>query len=164
MTPTSRPPDNANFVNVQDEIENLKATILLMQQQLDAIDGGRVVFWTAPSSSRLHHLPTSLLLSVVVPFDEVATMVGEVVALSGDPSLISVRQSSVALPADSNDPVRPSSSVDFFSVTFQRCQLSSKAIWFLGGKLGPAVHREGVGRRQRKYKCSDQNVGLILRT
>nr|GMD87732.1 uncharacterized protein LOC109155304 [Ipomoea batatas] len=41
MTPTSRPPDNATPASVQDEIQSLKATILLMQQRLDAIDGGR---------------------------------------------------------------------------------------------------------------------------
>nr|GMC82531.1 putative casein kinase II subunit beta-4 [Ipomoea batatas] len=39
MTPTSRPPDNATSASVQDEIQSLKATILLMQQRLDAIDG-----------------------------------------------------------------------------------------------------------------------------
>ncbi|XP_031131664.1 uncharacterized protein LOC116033047 [Ipomoea triloba] len=38
MTPTFQPPDNATSTNVQDEIQSLKATILVMQQRLDAID------------------------------------------------------------------------------------------------------------------------------
>nr|GLL39880.1 uncharacterized protein LOC109173928 [Ipomoea trifida] len=50
MTPTSRPPDNAASASVQDEIQSLKATILLMQQRLDAIDGGRVGTSSSPPS------------------------------------------------------------------------------------------------------------------
>nr|GMC66417.1 uncharacterized protein LOC109166774 [Ipomoea batatas] len=50
MTPTSRPPDNATPASVQDEIQSLKATILLMQQRLDAIDGGRAGTSSSPPS------------------------------------------------------------------------------------------------------------------
>nr|GMC49021.1 uncharacterized protein LOC109191868 [Ipomoea batatas] len=50
MTPTSRPPDNATSASVQDEIQSLKATILLMQQRLDAIDGGRAGTSSSPPS------------------------------------------------------------------------------------------------------------------
>nr|GMD72577.1 uncharacterized protein LOC109176665 [Ipomoea batatas] len=50
MTPTSRPPDNATSTNVQDEIQSLKATILLMQQRLDAIDGRRAGTSSSPPS------------------------------------------------------------------------------------------------------------------
>nr|GMD79817.1 probable inactive protein kinase DDB_G0270444 [Ipomoea batatas] len=50
MTPTSRPPDNATLASVQDEIQSLKATILLMQQRLDAIDGGRAGTSSSPPS------------------------------------------------------------------------------------------------------------------
>nr|GLL37518.1 uncharacterized protein LOC109156624 [Ipomoea trifida] len=50
MTPTSRPPDNAASASVQDEIQSLKATILLMQQRLDAIDGGRAGTSSSPPS------------------------------------------------------------------------------------------------------------------
>nr|GMC48952.1 uncharacterized protein LOC109156624 [Ipomoea batatas] len=50
MTPTSRPHDNATPASVQDEIQSLKATILLMQQRLDAIDGGRAGTSSSPPS------------------------------------------------------------------------------------------------------------------
>nr|GMD82591.1 uncharacterized protein LOC109155276 isoform X1 [Ipomoea batatas] len=50
MTPTSRPPDNATPASVQDEIQSLKATILLMQQRLDAINGGRAGTSSSPPS------------------------------------------------------------------------------------------------------------------
>nr|GLL25214.1 uncharacterized protein LOC109155304 [Ipomoea trifida] len=50
MTPTSRPLDNVTSANVQDEIQSLKATILLMQQRLDAIDGGRAGTSSSPPS------------------------------------------------------------------------------------------------------------------
>nr|GMC91741.1 uncharacterized protein LOC109155304 [Ipomoea batatas] len=50
MTPTSQPPNNATSTNVQDEIQSLKATILVMQQRLDAIDGGRAGTSSSPPS------------------------------------------------------------------------------------------------------------------
>nr|GMD32697.1 uncharacterized protein LOC109155304 [Ipomoea batatas] len=50
MTPTSRPPYNATPASVQDEIQSLKAIILLMQQRLDAIDGGRAGTSSSPPS------------------------------------------------------------------------------------------------------------------
>ncbi|XP_019158533.1 PREDICTED: uncharacterized protein LOC109155304 [Ipomoea nil] len=52
MTPTSRPPDNttSTSANVQHEIQSLKETILLMQQRLDAIDGGRAGTSSSPPS------------------------------------------------------------------------------------------------------------------
>nr|GMC64443.1 uncharacterized protein LOC109155276 isoform X2 [Ipomoea batatas] len=50
MTPTSRPPDNATSASVQDEIQSLKATILLMQQRLDVIDCGRAGTSSSPPS------------------------------------------------------------------------------------------------------------------
>nr|GLL41708.1 uncharacterized protein LOC109176665 [Ipomoea trifida] len=50
MTPTSRPPDNATSTNVQDQIQSFKATILLMQQRLDAIDGRRAGTSSSPLS------------------------------------------------------------------------------------------------------------------
>nr|GMC99543.1 uncharacterized protein LOC109156624 [Ipomoea batatas] len=49
MTPTSQPPDNATSTNVQDEIQSLKVTILVMQR-LDAIDGGRAGTSSSPPS------------------------------------------------------------------------------------------------------------------
>nr|GMD37679.1 uncharacterized protein LOC109176665 [Ipomoea batatas] len=42
--------DNANSAKMQDEIENLKASLVLMQQRLDAIESERAGTSSSPSS------------------------------------------------------------------------------------------------------------------
>nr|GMC99275.1 uncharacterized protein LOC109176665 [Ipomoea batatas] len=50
ITSTSQQSDNANSAKMQDEIENLKASLVLMQQRLDAIESERAGTSSSPSS------------------------------------------------------------------------------------------------------------------
>nr|GLL39953.1 uncharacterized protein LOC109173928 [Ipomoea trifida] len=50
ITSTSQPSDNANSAKMQDEIQNLKASLVLMQQRLDAIESERAGTSSSPSS------------------------------------------------------------------------------------------------------------------
>nr|GMD32710.1 uncharacterized protein LOC109176665 [Ipomoea batatas] len=50
ITSTSQQSDNANSAKMQDEIENLKASLVLMQQKLDAIESERAGTSSSPSS------------------------------------------------------------------------------------------------------------------
>nr|GMD54394.1 uncharacterized protein LOC109173928 [Ipomoea batatas] len=50
ITSTSQPLDNANSAKMQDEIENLKASLVLMQQRLDTIESERAGTSSSPSS------------------------------------------------------------------------------------------------------------------
>nr|GMD55770.1 uncharacterized protein LOC109155304 [Ipomoea batatas] len=50
ITSTSQPSDNANSAKMQDEIENLKASLVLMQQRLDDIESERAGTSSSPSS------------------------------------------------------------------------------------------------------------------